>query len=94
MVHPLVIIFSFVIIITIVAGFIINGVVRKVLDYKREKQLGGKSPAQVAQLEERTAAIEDRLMVLERIATDPEARRGAELAQEIESLRLEQETPT
>ena len=35
---------------------------------------------------ERTQLIEDRLAVLDRIATDPETRRGALLAEEIEAL--------
>ena len=82
-----------VVLITGITGLTINGVVQKVLDYKRSKNAalagaGGGSGA----LDERTAHIEDRLKVLERIATDPEARRGADLAQEIEQLRLERET--
>ena len=88
----LVLIFSFVIIITVITGVIINGVVQKVLDYKRSKNAAPplENGAEIANVLERTAHIEDRLKVLERIATDPEERRGSELAQEIEQLRLEQ----
>ncbi|MEO0690496.1 MAG: hypothetical protein AAFY51_09390 [Pseudomonadota bacterium] len=88
----LLLIFCFIIVVTAVIGVSVNGIVKKALDYKRSVNAptlpqGG---AKVAEIEERTQAIEDRLRVLERIATDPEARRGAELAQEIEQLRIKQ----
>ena len=85
-------IFIFVIVLTAIIGGVINGVVQKILDYKREKRTAGGSPALASAQNDRMALIEDRLQVLERIATDPEARRGADLASEIEQLRLEQET--
>ena len=87
----LILIFSFVIIVTAISGVIVNGVVKKILDYKREKNGSGQPPARLGELSERTAMIEDRLMVLERIATDPEARRADGLAEEIERLRIERE---
>lgn len=90
----LLLIFSFVIVMTTIVGLAVNGIVPKVLEYKRSQNanLPGNNAVDVANVLERTAHIEDRLKVLERIATDPEARRGSELAQEIEQLRLEQET--
>ena len=88
----LLLIFSFIIVVTAVIGVSVNGIVKKALDYKRSINTptlpeGG---AKITEIEERTQAIEDRLRVLERIATAPEARRGVELAQEIEQLRIEQ----
>jgi len=81
-------------VITVVAivGRTVTNVVQKVIDYKREQnaQVAGTSQENAPQVTERTRMIEDRLAVLERIATDPEARRGADLAQEIEQLRIEQ----
>lgn len=91
----LVLIFAFIIIVTTILGLTVNGIVQKVLDFKRDQAALGKSDAksgsQVSLIADRTAHIEDRLKVLERIATDPEARRGTELAQEIEQLREERE---
>ncbi|MEL7198701.1 MAG: hypothetical protein AAGL10_10330 [Pseudomonadota bacterium] len=84
----LVLIFAFVIVITSVVGVVINGIVKKVLDYKREKRgLGEGSSAgpQVREIADRTDLIEDRLRVLERIATD----KGQLLSDEIEALRKE-----
>lgn len=84
----LLLIFSFIIVITAILGLSINGIVKKSLDYKRSIN-AAKSPesrAQLTDMVERTQMIEDRLAVLERIATDPEARRGALLAEEIEAL--------
>ncbi|MEO1048262.1 MAG: hypothetical protein AAFW59_08025 [Pseudomonadota bacterium] len=88
----LLLIFCFIIVVTAVIGVSVNGIVKKALDYKRSVNAPAlpEKNAKVAEIEERTQAIEDRLRVLERIATDPEARRGAELAQEIEQLRIEQ----
>ena len=75
-----------------IAGKTITSVTQKVIDYKREKHLRIAGPGHVDAVQETTRAkqIEDRLAVLERLATDPEARRGAELADEIEQLRIEQ----
>ncbi|MEL7188758.1 MAG: hypothetical protein AAGK17_04325 [Pseudomonadota bacterium] len=85
----LVLIFAFVIVITSVAGLIINGVVQKVLDYKRDKQgipRHGSPIKQInSELADRTDLIEDRLRVLERLATD----KGQLLSDEIEALRKE-----
>ncbi|MEL6708639.1 MAG: hypothetical protein AAFP79_10175 [Pseudomonadota bacterium] len=87
-------IFSFIVTMTIIIGLTVNAVVKKVLDYKREKNAMLARPKtgtpEITHVAERTDHIEDRLKVLERIATDPEARRGADLADEIEQLRIEQ----
>lgn len=81
-----------VVVLTSIVGFTVNGVVKKVLDYKRDKDamLAKPSTGQITNVVQRTDHIEERLKVLERIATDPEARRGANLAQEIEDLRIDQ----
>ncbi|MEL6737605.1 MAG: hypothetical protein AAFY19_06120 [Pseudomonadota bacterium] len=89
----LILIFSFIIIITAVIGLSVNGIVQKSLDYKRSIN-AAKSPeggVKMTEMLERTQAVEDRLAVLERIATDPDTRHGTLLAEEIEQLRLEQE---
>lgn len=69
----------------------INAIVAKVLDYKREQRahIAGGSPRS-GEIADRTDLIEDRLRVLERLATD----RGALLADEIEALRDERATRT
>lgn len=83
----LLMIFTFVIIVVAIIGGSINGIVQKVLDYKRSQaaimQGSEGNGGNVAHLAERTEMIEDRLKVLERLATD----RGALLADEIEALR-------
>ncbi len=81
----LVIILPGVIMILAVIGYFVNGVVQKVLDYKRDQNgLRGKQyTSQVSEIGERTEMIEDRLRVLERIATD----RGQLLSDEIDALR-------
>ena len=75
-----------------IIGRTVTSVAQKVIDYKREKHalIAGPSQADTAQETVRAKQIEDRLAVLERLATDPETRRGAELADEIEQLRIEQ----
>lgn len=83
----LILIFTFITIVTTILGFTINGIVSKVLAHKRwererEGQISSGSPA-VSQVSERTEMIEDRLRVLERLATD----RGQLLSDEIEALR-------
>jgi len=69
----------------------INAIVAKVLDYKREQRahIAGGSPRS-GEIADRTDLIEDRLRVLERLATD----RGALLADEIEALRDERAART
>lgn len=85
----LLIIFGFILLITIISGLVANGIVSQILAYKRDKegiQKGAsRNAALSSEIAERTAMIEDRLSVLERIATD----RGALLADEIEALRIE-----
>lgn len=74
--------------IVLIAGVTVNGIMEKVVEAKRLRydakarieQPGG---SEVRELAERTQMIEDRLRVLERIATD----RGTGLADEIEALR-------
>lgn len=82
----LVLIFAFIIVITSLVGVVINGIVKKVLDYKREQRGFGDGKSvdrQVTEIADRTDLIEDRLRVLERIATD----KGQLLSDEIEALR-------
>ena len=83
----LVLIFSFVVVITTIAGIAINRIVSKVYAHQRweKEQDHANSGTPVNQLAERTDLIEDRLRVLERLATD----RGVTLADEIEALRDE-----
>ena len=83
----LLIIFLGSIFILIVIGLSVNGIVSKMLDYKRSLRDDAPRGEKVAnaQLAERTAMIEDRLAVLERIATD----RGQLLSDEIEQLRID-----
>lgn len=79
--------------VTGIIGISINGIVAKVLDYKRSKagMIAAAQPSPyAAQVSDRTDLIEDRLRVLERLATD----RGALLADEIEALRDERTTRT
>ncbi|MEM7780988.1 MAG: hypothetical protein AAF697_11420 [Pseudomonadota bacterium] len=79
-----------VIVILIVLGVSINGIVSKVYAHQRWEKEGtlgkAKSSGAVSELADRTDLIEDRLRVLERLATD----RGILLSDEIEALR---ETP-
>ncbi len=88
----LTIIFAACIIMLIILGLSVNGIVKKVLDYKRsEAGLGVEADAAKNEaLAERTAMVEDRLAVLERIATD----RGQMLSEEIEQLRVAAGTNT
>lgn len=83
--HPLFLIFSFILIGLVIIGISVNAIVGQVLKYKRELNGVAQSGAgpQVTELADRTDLIEDRLRVLERIATD----RGQVLADEIEQLR-------
>ncbi|QFT78573.1 hypothetical protein [Erythrobacter sp. THAF29] len=77
-------IFTFVTVALVIVGIAINGIVSKVLDYKKSQdhhKHGVNAP--VGDLAERTEIIEDRLRVLERLATD----RGQLLSDEIEALR-------
>ncbi|MEO0463569.1 MAG: hypothetical protein AAF127_10585 [Pseudomonadota bacterium] len=89
----LLLIFCFIIVVVAIVGASVNGIVKKVLDYKRTQTLPSQQSnnVEVTSVIERTDHIEDRLRVLERIVTDPEARGSAALADEIEQLRIEQE---
>lgn len=81
----LAIIFSGVIVSLIVIGAAVNGIVSKVLDYKRSlrAEQPGANTARTEELLSRTDLIEDRVRVLERIATD----NAPDLATQIEQLR-------
>ena len=83
----LVLIFGFILTVVAITGASINGVVQKVYDYRRDKDRlearGATNSTSVAQLNDRTEMMEDRLRVLERLATD----KGTLLADEIEALR-------
>ena len=72
---------------TAIIGGSVNGVVQKVLDYKRSvagmHENHNTTDASQQQIADRTDLIEDRLRVLERLATD----RGTLLSDEIEALR-------
>ncbi len=84
--HEMVIIAMTIVAITLIAGMSINGIVDKVMSAKRlrhEARSDGNAP-QIRDMIERQQMIEDRLRVLERIATD----RGSLLADEIEALRI------
>lgn len=72
--------------IVLIAGMSLNGIVDKVMSAKRQRiEARGFSPEpEVRVIAERQQMIEDRLRVLERIATD----RGSLLADEIEALRI------
>ena len=84
----LVVIFMSIIVMLVVIGLSVNGIVQKVLDHKRAMREGGTSDAasqaRIGEIADRTLMIEDRLQVLERLATD----RGTLLADEIDALRL------
>ncbi|MFM7377585.1 MAG: hypothetical protein ACKO1O_05565 [Erythrobacter sp.] len=72
--------------VVLIAGMSLNGIVDKVMSTKRQRiEARGQAPApEVREIAERQQMIEDRLRVLERIATD----RGSLLADEIEALRI------
>ena len=67
----------------------VNAILAKLLDYKRDKAgipRAGEPARQIdSNLADRTDLIEDRLRVLERLATD----KGTLLSDEIEALRLD-----
>ena len=83
----LVIIFTGIILLAVVLGISVNAIVSKVLAHKRWERehslIGSKSAAHASGIADRTDLIEDRLRVLERLATD----RGSLLSDEIEALR-------
>ncbi|WP_017666475.1 hypothetical protein [Porphyrobacter sp. AAP82] len=83
----MVVIAMMVVAIVLIAGVSINGIVDKVMQHKRLRYEAEGAPAgsDIREIAERQQAIEDRLRVLERIATD----RGSLLADEIEALRAQ-----
>jgi len=71
----------------LIIGMTLNGIVEKVVTGRNQRRaLSGEAASApvVREIAERQQMIEDRLRVLERIATD----RGSLLADEIEALRL------
>ncbi|MEP0391714.1 MAG: hypothetical protein ABJ205_15280 [Erythrobacter sp.] len=85
----LLIIFPSIIVMLIVIGASVNGIISKATAYYLEKDerqhARSKGTANVGELGERNQMIEDRLAVLERLATD----KGTLLSDEIEALRLD-----
>jgi hypothetical protein len=79
--------------IVLITGMTLNGIVDKVMQGKRmryeAKARGDSQSPEIREIAERQQMIEDRLRVLERIATD----RGSLLADEIEALRRELPAP-
>jgi len=71
----------------LIIGMTLNGIVDKIIQGKRLRYEAKADPQgpDVRAIAERQQMIEDRLRVLERIATD----RGSVLADEIEALRRE-----
>ena len=71
----------------LIIGMTLNGIVDKIIQGKRLRYEAKANPQgpDVRAIAERQQMIEDRLRVLERIATD----RGSVLADEIEALRRE-----
>jgi hypothetical protein len=73
----------------LIIGMTLNGIVDKIIQGKRlryeAKAKADPQAPEIRQIAERQQMIEDRLRVLERIATD----RGSVLADEIEALRRE-----
>ena len=85
MMGEMVIISMTIVAVVLIAGISLNGIVDKVMSTKRQRiEARGQAPGpEVREIAERQQMIEDRLRVLERIATD----RGSLLANEIEALR-------
>ena len=85
----LLIIFPSIIIMLMILGLSVNGIISQATAYYLEKDerehARSKSAANAGELGERNQMIEDRLAVLERLATD----KGTLLSDEIESLRLD-----
>jgi len=73
----------------LIIGMTLNGIVDKIIQGKRlryeAKAKADPQAPEIRQIAERQQMIEDRLLVLERIATD----RGTLLSDEIEALRRE-----
>ncbi|MFN3864208.1 MAG: hypothetical protein ACK4RT_07995 [Erythrobacter sp.] len=91
--HEQVIIAITIIAIALIAGVTLNNIVEKVMEGRRlrhDSMPAAKPQApEIRQIAERQRMIEDRLRVLERIATD----RGNLLADEIEALRRDLPAP-
>lgn len=86
MMGEMVIISLTIVAIVLIAGISVNGIIDKVMQAKRVRYEAMPTPQapELRAMADRQQMIEDRLQVLERIATD----RGSLLADEIEALRL------
>lgn len=90
--HEQVIIAIIIIAIALIAGLTLNGNLDKVMHGRRlrfEAKAQGQPQAEIREIAARQPMIEDRLHMLERIATD----RGRLLAEEIEALRRDLPAP-
>jgi hypothetical protein len=83
--HEQVIIMITIIAMAVIIGMTLNGLADKLMEGKRLRYMAKADPQapEIREIAERQHMIEDRLRVLERIATD----RGSLLADEIEALR-------
>lgn len=83
-----VIMLSVIVVVAIMAGSI-SGIVRRHMRFKKRELeiMAGSAAEQAAQYAAKAEKLEQRVRVLERIATD----RGSDLAQQIEDLRREEE---
>ena len=85
----LLIIFPAIIVMLAIIGLSVNGIISKATAYYLEKDARARgsdaNTANSRHIAERTDMIEDRLAVLERLATD----KGTLLSDEIEALRLD-----
>ncbi len=84
--QDLILIFSFVTVALMIAGLSLNGIVGKIVRYKkdvRKMELAQSNKASAGEINDRNDMIEARLQVLERIATD----RKDDLSAQIEQLR-------
>jgi hypothetical protein len=84
--QDLILIFSFVTVALMIIGLSVNGIVGKIVRYKkdvRKMELAQSNKASAGEINDRNDMIEARLQVLERIATD----RKDDLSAQIEQLR-------
>jgi hypothetical protein len=88
--HEEIIVAMTIVALAMIIGISLNGIVDKVIRHKqlRFEANAAKPGPEVREIAERQQLIEDRLRVLERIATD----RGSLLAEEIEALRIAKES--
>jgi len=87
----LLMIFVFIVVMVSIIGGFAHGIVEKILEHRRAEadRDGEAGPERIAQMAERTQMLEDRVRVLERIATD----RSPQLRDEIEALLADAREP-